>query len=323
MKAIRGLQLCAFLAAFASGLHGCRDERRGESMLEVEMEVPPPRVNLVIRNYCPTASGRSLRELFVSNFSVKAVNGKAMPDSDRDGIEDSRERELAPIFDISPYSADTNLDLYGDLLTVLAGIQRDDQARLRCPGVVDANSDGMIDLVDADGDVFVARDPFGSARPQWLGLTDCEEARLAHTDPAKFDTDGDDIPDYLELRCGLNPLNPSDAAADTDGDGLTNLEECKRNTPVAESNHRNMLKAIEYRYQISVEDGANGQCSRMTVSQIPILSEAGDNLVTVHLIESDGSEKYLHTSAIEVPANAADGDVFELDFSSPGVFSEK
>jgi hypothetical protein len=42
------------------------------------------------------------------------------------------------------------------------------------------------------------------------------------------DTDGDCMPDRFELDHGLNPLDPSDAALDTDGDGLTNLEEFYR-----------------------------------------------------------------------------------------------
>lgn len=40
-----------------------------------------------------------------------------------------------------------------------------------------------------------------------------------------LDTDGDGIPDKWEIRYGLNPKDPADAAADTDKDGFTNLEE--------------------------------------------------------------------------------------------------
>ena len=40
-----------------------------------------------------------------------------------------------------------------------------------------------------------------------------------------LDTDGDGMPDKWELRYKLDPRNPADAAADTDGDGFTNLEE--------------------------------------------------------------------------------------------------
>ncbi len=39
------------------------------------------------------------------------------------------------------------------------------------------------------------------------------------------DSDGDGLPDDYELDNNLNPNNPADASEDTDGDGLTNLEE--------------------------------------------------------------------------------------------------
>ena len=40
-----------------------------------------------------------------------------------------------------------------------------------------------------------------------------------------FDADGDGMSDVWELANGLNPHDPSDAAADADGDGFTNLQE--------------------------------------------------------------------------------------------------
>src|SRR3974390_2308578 len=39
------------------------------------------------------------------------------------------------------------------------------------------------------------------------------------------DTDGDGMPDDTEIANGFNPLDPSDAGQDADGDGLTNLQE--------------------------------------------------------------------------------------------------
>jgi hypothetical protein len=39
------------------------------------------------------------------------------------------------------------------------------------------------------------------------------------------DTDGDRLPDWWELRYGLNPFLAADAAGDLDGDGISNLAE--------------------------------------------------------------------------------------------------
>jgi hypothetical protein len=46
------------------------------------------------------------------------------------------------------------------------------------------------------------------------------------------DTDGDGIPDDVELEAGLNPNNPVDALEDADSDGLTNLQEFDRGTKI-------------------------------------------------------------------------------------------
>ena len=46
-----------------------------------------------------------------------------------------------------------------------------------------------------------------------------------YTDPNDSDSDGDGIPDGWELLHGYNPNNPADASANSDGDGLTNLQE--------------------------------------------------------------------------------------------------
>ena len=42
------------------------------------------------------------------------------------------------------------------------------------------------------------------------------------------DTDADGMSDECETANGLNPNDPADAARDNDGDGLPNLEECRR-----------------------------------------------------------------------------------------------
>lgn len=57
------------------------------------------------------------------------------------------------------------------------------------------------------------------------GLTDASETLVFGTDPAYWDTDGDGMADGWELRHGLDPFDPADAALDPDNDGFTNLKE--------------------------------------------------------------------------------------------------
>lgn len=53
----------------------------------------------------------------------------------------------------------------------------------------------------------------------------CEKKLDSGVIPADFDEDGDGIPNLDEIRYGLDPLDPDDAALDLDGDGFSNLLE--------------------------------------------------------------------------------------------------
>ena len=75
--------------------------------------------------------------------------------------------------------------------------------------------------------VFNAVEP-AQAGGYYLVLTNAlgsVTSTVAQVSVALVDTDHDGIPDYWEERYGLNPNNPADAALDSDGDGLTNLQE--------------------------------------------------------------------------------------------------
>jgi len=62
-----------------------------------------------------------------------------------------------------------------------------------------------------------------------LGLEE-DVSDLLDEDAAYTDTDGDGITDLEELQSGLNPYDPDDGNDDADGDGLTNSEEAAEGT---------------------------------------------------------------------------------------------
>lgn len=64
--------------------------------------------------------------------------------------------------------------------------------------------------------------------------------------PVVLDADGDGLPDEWERKYGLDPNDPSDAAADLDGDGFTNAEEYEAKTDPSDRNdHPDYLDSLK------------------------------------------------------------------------------
>ena len=118
----------------------------------------------------------------------------ADPDTDNDGLDDGWE---ILVYESDPFDADTDGDglLDGEEHELLS------QEGYEC-----------IDPIFADSD--------------FDGLSDGEEVAVAADSlPCLPDSDGGGVYDIVELYDGTDPMDPEDDAADTDGDGLSDVYE--------------------------------------------------------------------------------------------------
>ena len=137
------------------------------------------------------------------------------PDTDGDGLNDGAEVHT---YLTDPTKPDTDGDGLGDGVEV--GTTHTD------PTKPDTDGDGLSDGAEVnthDTDPLVA-DSDGD------GLSDGAEVNTHHTNPNVKDTDGGGVDDGVEVNTNdTDPLDPTDdlpnPPADTDGDGLTDVDE--------------------------------------------------------------------------------------------------
>lgn len=145
-------------------------------------------------------SAQGMVGFFAKNTNaVRDARGDIDADSDRDGLGDARELALGS----DPGKADTDGDGYGDLFEVRFGEAGFDAIDPTLPAAP------CVDREDLDGD----------------GLDGCEEDFLA-TRVRAPDSDGDAMPDGLELALGTDPVT-ADATRDLDFDEVDNGEELR------------------------------------------------------------------------------------------------
>jgi len=100
-------------------------------------------------------------------------------------------------------------------------------------------------------------------------LNDCEE-RLLGTEACVGDTDGDGVPDLVEVLSGTNPLVPEDLL-DTDRDGYTNMDEVLAHTdPLSADSAFRVDRG--YDYVVTPTDPDNGRaCYNVRISNVGLV----------------------------------------------------
>jgi hypothetical protein len=171
------------------------------------------KIDFLSINYIPYIEENALAGVLATNLSVIDTGNGLEPDSDGDGLTDAQERAMGTCVAAGPPGcsdpADSDGDGYTDLFEERNRVSGFDPLDPKKPLTPCAPSDRG----DSDGDL----------------LRDCEEAFLK-TDPRLPDSDGDRIPDGLEFRAGMDPLDRTDAFGDIDRDGDRNLDEVTAHT---------------------------------------------------------------------------------------------
>jgi len=230
----------------------------GCSNVRLEQASPPslPRtVSLKVNGYCASETFQ-LGEIFPVNHSGVLTKTGWLIDTDRDFLPDKIERDMqiADLFGISYLNEDTSGDGYRDIVAYRLGKDINSQSSFRV-------CDDKYQDTDKDG------------------LFDCEEVVLG-TDYQLADTDLDGIPDGLEFRHGLNPLDPSDAISDSNRDGMSNLRALSLGRVIEETVPSWVNEAA-----VKVSLDTYGSCADVTIDDIPVLPVKNGNLFEVQFYE--------------------------------------
>ncbi|MBI4509332.1 MAG: hypothetical protein HY698_06825 [Deltaproteobacteria bacterium] len=231
-------------------------------------------LNLLALDYSVPGFLLVRREFMAWNERAILRQGKLLPDSDGDGLSDDEEAELGT----DPKSVDSDGDSVGD------GVEHG----LAAPGLefnpLVPSTPAQCSLIDLPGD---DRD--------LDGLTDCEEAVL-RTDPTLVDSDGDALPDLVEVRRGGNALI-DDTLSDSDLDGVRNGDELRGGLALWENDAQSELE-YSYRYRF-FDEGARTRLEATPKEPIPgvaITSVSGSSSTVALLRYSPGTPPRLSFS---------------------------
>lgn len=236
-------------------------------------------------DYSSLESRNVMKTLLVRSLTAGPGDVDRVADADGDGLIDDMDNSFfaAGKWRTEQFAADSDGDCFDDNFEVM---HYDDGFR---PDVKDGRGcDPMSPLTlncscrDTDGD----------------GLSQFAEDYLK-TRPTVFDSDGDSVPDGLEVRYGLDPLKPQATGLDTDGDGMPDSAEFRADSnPTRRDNA--FVDKNGYEYEVTPRPRAANDpitCYDFSVSNLQLLAtdavpgveRIGFNLFKVYFAESPES----------------------------------
>ncbi len=292
-------------------LFGCSKYKALQSLDAASIEQPPQTTSIYIQNYKPQA-GDVFVNFFVSNYSVVVNNGQLEYSTARDGLWDSLKDQLNPTYGFSTSTPESTTVGFADLVLFDLGITTNEQPQLYCP---------PDEMDSSSNDAIIYNDSRLPGNPvEFLGLRDCEKSYLG-LDPTTPDYDNSGIPDYLALRCGLNPADPNDLQVSAAGDSVSNLDKCKDHIPIGETYQDNQLYAYQYTKLVN-PDGTDN----FSVTNIPVLNGGQDNFLAFYVLEQNLTTKASSVyTAFAILKNGYAGQTLKFNYwaTSPSTFSNQ
>ncbi len=211
-------------------------------------------LNLGALDYTSLADRNVLKTLLVQPLSSEPGDLNRVVDTDGDGLPDELDNDFSN--KTSRYDVDSDVDGFDDNFEIR---HYDDGFRADRPDGRGCNPSSPLTINcrprDTDGD----------------GLSQYAEEYLK-TRPTLVDSDGDGIPDGLEVRYGLDPLKPLSGGLDTDGDGVPDSDEFRfGSNPIKRD--KAYFDRNAFQYDITSEVQSNGQvCYQFSVSNLEMVT---------------------------------------------------
>ena len=183
-------------------------------------------------------------QFFAINVNSLPSEQGSIVDSDMDGLDDALEFDKG----LNRLSGDSDGDLFSDMFEYKYSSKGFD------PLDVDVPAMGCSGHEDRDAD----------------GLRECEEAFIG-TDPLLPDSDGDRIPDGVELRLGIDP-GIHDTHVDHDFDGILSGTEVRTGTsPQLSDEERALTGRILYSVSPGVKKEDEVRCYHFNVQELTLV----------------------------------------------------